>query len=177
VTVTIHRFSARRASDWRRPLVELLRDAVERGASVGFLPPLTPEEALAYWRGVEEALAKGHRELLVAERDGKVVGAVQLELAEQPNARHRAEVAKLLVHTQAQRQGIARELMREAEELARGHGRTLLVLDTREGDAAEQLYLRLGYVRAGAIPGYARSGAGRLETTVLFYRQLEPPAS
>jgi acetyltransferase len=177
VTVTIHRFSARRMGDWRKPLVELLRDAVEGGASVGFLAPLAPEEALAYWRGVEDELAKGHRELLVAERDGKVVGAVQLELAEQPNARHRAGVAQLLVHSQAQRQGIARALMREAEELARGHGRMLLVLDTRAGDAAEQLYLRLGYVRAGAIPGYVRSGAGRLEATVVFYRQLESPAT
>lgn len=176
MTVQIHRCSARRAGEQRKALVALLLDAVASDASVSFAP-LLPEAAEGYWEGVETELAHGHRELLLAERDGVVVGAVQLELAAQPNARHRAEVAQLLVHASARRQGIGRTLMREVEELARSHGRTLLVLDTREGDAAEQLYLALGYLRAGRIPGYARSSSGALEATVLFYRELVPPSA
>jgi acetyltransferase len=177
VTVQIQRCSARRAAEQRKALVALLLDAVASDASVSFLAPLLPEVAEGYWEGVETELAHGHRELLLAERDGVVVGAVQLELAAQPNARHRALVAQLLVHASARRQGIGRTLMREVEELAKSHGRTLLVLDTREGDAAEQLYLALGYLRAGRIPGYARSSSGALEATVLFYRELGPPSA
>jgi acetyltransferase len=172
MTVRIQRFSARRLGEQRQGLVGLLVDTVDAGAAVGFLAPLPQEVAESYWRDVERELGHGHRELLVAERDGAVVGAVQLELAEQPNARHRAAVAKLLVHSSAQRQGIARTLMREVEELARSHGRTLLVLDTREGEAGEALYLSLGYIRAGRIPGYARSSSGGRHATVLFYREL-----
>ena len=174
MTLRIMRCSARRAEELREPLIELLRDAVDSAGSVGFLPPLEPDEARAYWRSVEGALGSGHRELLVAEVDGAVVGAVQLELAWQPNGRHRAEVMKLLVRTTARRRGIGGALMREVEDLARGHGRTLLVLDTLAGDGGEQLYPRLGYVRVGAIPGYARTPRG-LEATVVFYKVL--PAS
>jgi acetyltransferase len=174
MTVQIQRCSARRAAEQRKALGALLVDAVASGASVSFLAPLLPEEAERHWEEVEKALAHGHRELLLAERDGVVVGAVQLELASQPNARHRALVSELLVLASARRQGIGRTLLREVEELAKSHGRTLLVLDTREGDGAEQLYRRLGYLQAGRIPGYARGLAGTLEATLLFYRVLEP---
>ena len=70
-------------------------------------------------------------------------------------------------------QGIGRRLMEAVEAAAREAGRTLLVLDTRQGDVAEGLYARHGYVRAGAIPMYARSADGTLDATVIFYRLLE----
>jgi len=174
MTVRIQRCSARRVREQRKALGELLIDVVGAGASVGFLPPLSPEVAESYWESVEKGLAEGHRELLLAERDGVLTGTVQLELAVKPNARHRAEVTKLLVHVSARRQGIGRLLMAEVEELARSHGRTLLVLDTREGDPAEELYLKLGYVRSGRIPAYARNASGTLDATLIFYRLLEP---
>jgi acetyltransferase len=173
MTVQLVRCSARRLAEQKRPLVQLLVDVVADGASVGFLPPLPQEEAAAYWVDVEAELAHGHRELLLAEKDGLVVGTVQLELARKPNARHRAEVTKLLVHPTARRQGVARLLLQEVEQLARSHGRTLLHLDTREGDAAEQLYVSHGYRRVGRIPDYVRNEHGKLEATVVYYRVLE----
>jgi len=42
--------------------------------------------------------------------------------------------------------------MRQLHDLARQHGRTLLVLDTRQGDPSELLYRKLRYARAGVIP-------------------------
>jgi acetyltransferase len=174
MAVRIQRCSARRVLEQRQALAELLVGVVDAGASVGFLPPLSSEEAVRYWESVEAALAEGHRELLIAERDGALVGTVQLDLATKPNARHRAEVMKLLVHVSARRQGIGRTLMREVEGLARSHGRTLLVLDTRELEGTEQLYQELGYVQGGRIPSYARNGAGTLDATLIFYRVLEP---
>ncbi len=173
MTVRIQRCSARRLAEQRQGLVALLLDAAASGADVG---PLAPVAAEHYWEGVESELSHGHKELLLAERDGEVVGAVQLELAAQPNARHRAEVAQLFVRGTARRQGIGRTLMAEVEELAKGHGRTLLVLDAREGDAAEAFYRRLGYLEAGRIPGYARSLSGTLDASVILYRVLERPA-
>jgi acetyltransferase len=173
MAVHIQRCSARRVAEQRKALVELLADAVNSGASVGFLSPLVPEEADVYWRSVEEALASGQRELLLAEADGVLVGTVQLSFATLPTARHRAEVLKLLVRTSARRKGVGTMLMREAEELAKSHGRTLLVLDTRDGDAGEPLYLGLGYVRVGRVPGYAKTEGGTFDATVFYYRMLE----
>ena len=161
------------AREREQALVDLLIDAVDSGASVGFLPPLAPAEAADYWREVFVALETSNRILLVAEDDARqIAGAVQLDLATRANALHRAEVMKLFVHRVYRRRGIARDLMSELEIAAREHGRTLLVLATREGDPSEQLYLGLGYIRAGAIPRYARSAGGELHTTVFLYKEL-----
>lgn len=153
-------------------LAALLIDAVESGASVGFLPPLTEAEAAQYWGKVVEALRGGARILLVAERDGRMDGSVQLDLETRENGRHRAEMMKLFVHRRARRLGLATVLIAEAEDCARAAGRTLLLADTRQGGEAERLVAKLGWVRWGEVPRYARSANGHLHTTVFFYREL-----
>jgi acetyltransferase len=170
--VQIHAVTPNEFDSLRDQLIQLLIDSVASGASVGFLPPLSGVDADTYWRTVETAIAMPHRILLVALDDAQVLGSVQLELPDKPNASHRAEVMKLMVHTRARGHGIGRALISRIEDHARGRERMLLVLDTRDGDVAEQLYLRLGYVRAGAIPRYARSANGELHTTVFMYREL-----
>jgi ribosomal protein S18 acetylase RimI-like enzyme len=152
-------------------LVSLLQDAVDTGASVGFLLPLTTEEAHSYWQEVILAIQKQSRILLVARREKAIVGTVQLDLVTQPNGIHRAEVQKLLVHRCARRHGLGRALMIAVEAAAREAGRSLLVLDTREGDPAEKLYLSLGYTKFGIVPQYARSPNGSsLDASVFYYR-------
>jgi ribosomal protein S18 acetylase RimI-like enzyme len=146
----------------------LLVDVVAQGASVGFLNPLTPADAKSYWSSVVQP----HVTLLVAEQGGRLVGTAQLHAAQQANARHRAEVCKLMVHPAAQRRGIARALMEKLEQAARAGGRSLLVLDTRSGDVSSDLYRSMGYVEVGRIPRYARSSSGQLDSTVLFYKEL-----
>lgn len=155
-------------------LVEALREAVEDGASVGFLPPLGVDEARRYWEGVIGALREGSRVLLVARsaNDGVLLGTVQLDLAMRANGRHRAEVSRLLVRRAAQRRGVARTLMAALEDEARRIGRTTLVLDTRQGDPSERLYQSMGWQVVGAIPQYARSADGSLAATVLYYKLL-----
>jgi ribosomal protein S18 acetylase RimI-like enzyme len=170
--VSIELLTARNDRETLDGLVELLRDAVDSGASVGFLPPLSREAAAEYWLSMLADVDAGHRLLLVAVEGTKLVGSVQLELARKPNAVHRAEVQRLLVLRSARRQGIGERLMRELHELARQHGRTLLVLDTRAGDPSELLYQKLGYTMAGMIPGYARSSSGSLDATAFYFRRL-----
>jgi acetyltransferase len=109
---------------------------------------------------------------LIATRDGELAGTVQLDLASRPNGRHRAEVAKLLVHTAHHRQGVGRALMQAVETEAARALRTTLVLDTRQGDRSQSLYASLGYIRAGTILQYARSADGTLHTTVFMYKLL-----
>jgi hypothetical protein len=65
-----------------------------------------------------------------------------------------------------------RALMSAVEAVAREAERSLLVLDTREGDPAETLYLALGYIKYGTVPQYARSADGSLDDCVFFYRIL-----
>jgi acetyltransferase len=159
----------------RTALVDLLRDAVDSGASIGFLPPMSEVEAGAYWETVASVVGDGSRVVLAAhDAELGLVGSAQLDLAMRENARHRAEVSKVMVHRRARRRGVGRALMLALEDTARRLGRTTLILDTRQGDPSEALYRGLGWRFAGAIPAYARSATGALDATAYYYKLLDP---
>ena len=159
---------------FRSRLCEILIDAVHDGGGVGFLEPLAPDDADAYWRKVQRAVAEGRCILLVASTaDGDVVGTVQLDVDTFPNQPHRATVCKLLVHTSARRRGIGEALMAELERVALDAGRWMLTLDTAT-DAAVRLYERMGWTFAGLLPRYAMNPDGTLTDTALYWKQLRP---
>ncbi len=153
-------------------LCQLLQNVVDDGASIGFHLPLAYTEAQAYWEGILPGIEQGIRLLLVDTEGDQLRGLVQLALEPRANGRHRAEVQKLMVNTACRRKGIARQLMLELESRAREHNRTLLVLDTRQGDASESLYQSEDYTQAGVIPLYCSNERGDLEATVLYYKIL-----
>jgi ribosomal protein S18 acetylase RimI-like enzyme len=149
-------------------LSDLLIKVVHNGASIGFLPPLKKDDADAYWR----SCAAPEIIFLAAKIEGKIAGTVQLHLCTKPNGTHRAEVAKLMTHPSHRQKGIARHLMKEIEKRAKQEGKTLLVLDTREGDPSNLLYQSIGYIEAGRIPNFAQSETGTLDTTILYYKNI-----
>lgn len=153
-------------------LAETLDLAVGQGASIGFIPPFGHADALAFWQKLIPVFTAGERRLLVVRLNNKIVGTVQLAVSQPANGAHRAEVNKLMVHPDARRLGIARSLMIAVEEVARSAGKTLLVLDTIAGGAAEGLYASLSYQILGRIPQYARSTSGELEATTVMFKIL-----
>jgi len=170
--LAVEALDAAASASAERRLTEILVASVGAGASVSFLPPLSPETARAYWRKVSADVAAGARLLLAAWADGILAGTVMLDLGMPQNQPHRAEVQKLLVHPDFRRRGIARALVERAEQAASRIGRRLLTLDTRAGDAAEPLYRSLGWTEAGRIPGYALDADGTARDTVFFYKQV-----
>jgi ribosomal protein S18 acetylase RimI-like enzyme len=169
---TIEAWSADRVVEEIGALIALLTDVVDAGASIGFMQPLAAEEARGYWQKVATDVGAGLRVLLVAHDNGVLLGSAQLGLEPRPNGAHRAEVQKVMVHTAARRRGLGRALMAVLESEARAHLRSLLVLDTREGDAAEGLYQGFGYTRVGVIPRYALNTNGQRDGTVIYYKEL-----
>lgn len=149
-------------------LSELLIQVVEDDASIGFLPPLQLSDANKYWLNVLNPEVF----LYVAKINNQIVGSVQLQLCTKLNGGHRAEIAKLMTHPNYRRNGIGRSLMNKAEERAKKEGRSLLVLDTREGDPSNLLYSSIGYIQAGKIPYYAKSANGELHSTVIYYKSF-----
>lgn len=170
MTITVRRLHA--VSDAElKGLADVLVDCVAGGASVSFMQPFGRDDALAFWRRVADGVARGERILLVAEDGQGLVGTVQLVVDQPPNQPHRADLAKMLVHRRARRQGVGAALMRAAEDAAREAGKTLLVLDTASAEA-ERLYERSGWQRVGTVPGYALLPGGGLCHTTFFYRSL-----
>ena len=157
-------------------LTDLLDAVVADGASIGWVDPPGRDEATAYWRGT----LRPDNHLLLAELSGpaggcgRVVGTAQLSPATRANSLHRAEVNKLLVHPAHHRRGIGRALLTEIERLAVELGRSMLYLDTREGDGSNHLYRAAGWTEAGKIPNWCTGADGGLAATVFYYKLLGP---
>ncbi len=172
--VTIRQLTPQEARDRIGALSAVLIDCVEGGASVSFMLPLTQDRADAFWQGVADGVAAGERILLVAQDPStdRIVGTVQVVLKQPENQPHRADIAKMLVHSGARRQGVGAALMRAAEAAAARAGKTVLVLDTVTGGEAERLYERVGWVKSGVIPNYALWPKGGFCDTTVFYKQI-----
>jgi GNAT superfamily N-acetyltransferase len=166
----IRRLAMPEAREAASALAEVLVDCVAGGASVSFMAGLTQDEALAFWHG--QADADDGRAILVAEDGAGIFGVVQVIPAWPPNQPHRADISKMLVHRRSRRQGAAEALLEAAEKAALDMNRTMLVLDTVTGGAAERLYEKRGWTRVGVIPDFALMPDGELCATTVFYKAL-----
>ncbi|MBP0573902.1 hypothetical protein J8J27_24705, partial [Mycobacterium tuberculosis] len=75
-------------------LADILKACVDGGAGVHFLAPLAIERAREFWCDTEPAIRSGARRLYYAEKNGRVLGTVQLVLGQPDNGPHRAEVSQ-----------------------------------------------------------------------------------
>jgi ribosomal protein S18 acetylase RimI-like enzyme len=153
-------------------LTQLLIDCVDAGAGVHFLKPVRVADADAYWQQLHPRLVNGGLSGFFATDRDRLLGCVFLILDTPQNGPHRCEVTKLLVHPQARRTGLGKQLMLALEAEARAHHRNLIVLDTATGDAAERLYADLGFQTAGIIPDYWLDETRTLQPTTVMFRRL-----
>jgi ribosomal protein S18 acetylase RimI-like enzyme len=154
-------------------LAEVLVDGVDSGASLGFLAPFDHDAAAHWWRSLAPAVAAGN--LLVwtsRSADGHLDGTISLVLEPKPNSAYRASVVKLIVHRRARGQGLGRRLLTTAEEAAAVMGRTLVMLDTETGSAADFLYEAAGWTRYGIVPEYAADPAGTPRDCSFYFKRL-----
>ena len=171
--MTIERLTPPVAESDIRSLAGLLVDAVESGAAVSFLAPLTLERAEGWWREIFSASTTRAIVLVARDHEG-IVGSVQLHPAWAPNQPQRAEITKLLVHRRGRRAGLGERLMSAIESAAREAGFGLLTLDAKRGEAAERLYRRRGWIHAGTIPRFALDPDGTTpHDAVIFYKELD----
>ena len=155
-------------------LADLLVDAVDGGAGVNFMAGLAAAEAAAWWAERGRQVADGTiTPFVVRDRsNGRIVGSTLLIRMRNPNAPHRAEIAKVLVHRSVRRRGLGRALMAAAEVHARADGRWLLVLDTFSGSEAETLYRTTGWQELGTLPNHSYHPDGALGSAVYFWKDL-----
>lgn len=155
-------------------LAGLLVDAVDSGAAVSFVAPLSIDHAREWWTRMFSSIHPRGVVLVARDSHDEIVGTVQLQPAWAPNQPHRAEVCKLIVHRRCGRAGLGRRLMEAVEQAGRENGFSLLTLDARAGGTADILYAKLGWTRVGIIPRYAIDPDGKgLHDTVIYYKELK----
>ena len=159
-------------------LVDLLQDAVQSGASVGFLSPLSTAEARNFWMAVLEDVARGERVVLLASENRTVLGCAQLLLTSRINARHRAEVQKLLVHSQHQRRGSGARVAPGDRKDRRAEGALPAARRCPRRRAGRAIVFARGLQQGRArFPRYQRGPDGHFDSTVIFFRNLDARSS
>ncbi len=156
-------------------LAALVLDAVAEGASLGYMAGTPAAVVEADWRAL--AAAGDGRIVFVAEDPQGLCGVVVLVPAGAAFQRHRAEIAKLVVHRRARRRGVAAALLQRAEAEALRLQRTVLSLRTRAGSDAELLYRRLGWQRVGLLPDDSLRPDGWLCDAALYAKRLHAGAA
>jgi len=169
---SVRRLSPADLEDQVDELAQLLIDVVNDGFPMGFLAPLAPATACAYWLSLRSELQSGARLLLVARNREGMVGTGQLALSPWSNSPHRAELQKIMVNGAARGVGVGRALIEALHDAAWQRGRSLLVLNTRHGERAQALYRSLGYREAGVIPGWTIGSGGERYDHATLYLQL-----
>ena len=179
--IEVRALKAHELSGYEPQLAEMLKATVDEGGAVGFVQPLSLDQAAAFWRElVFPEVEHGTRLLFVAVMTSdpagtleELAGTVQLMLGLPANQPHRCEVAKMMVHPRWRQRGIASALMQGLESAAQEADKWLITLDTRTGDAAERLYRSFGFEPAGIIPDYALDPDQRnLHATTYMYKRL-----
>ena len=99
-----------------------------------------------------EAMEKEHyNKYLLAERDGKIVGSLQLALMPSlsRNGAKRAIIESVRVRSDVRGQNVGTALMKEAIRLSRENGCKLIQLDSdKRRSRAHLFYRRLGFVQS-----------------------------
>lgn len=153
-------------------LAEAATAAILDGGGFGWIKPPKAAVVEQYYRGV---LLVPERELIVGRMDGTIYGSAQLQ---KPSRNNEAQAfAVQLMHQfvapYARGHGLARMILRKAEERARALGFTVLNLDVRDTQkGAISLYESEGFVRWGTHPAYARV-KGAIVPGHFYYKLLK----
>ncbi|KAF7558734.1 hypothetical protein G7046_g5429 [Stylonectria norvegica] len=148
-----------------------------------FLPPLSHEKLLAWWKERIAEANDGRRVIFLLlnpnesepaspPKGSDLMGVAMLSMPYSETGAFRGVVEKVLVHQSFRGRGGARTLMVALEAEAISRGRTIITLDTETGSIAEQVYKKFGYVELGKIPKYGLSPAGEMRDGTFFYKQL-----
>lgn len=154
-------------------LCEATNAAIIEGGGFGWVQSQDRAALARHFRGV---LLVPDRMLFLARLDGTVVGSAQLVRPPRNNEAQAfaAQLTHAYIAPYARGFGLAQRLVGRVEEHAAAMGFRVLNLDVRETqDSAIKLFERLGYVRWGTHPAYARVD-GRTVAGHSYYKLLEP---
>ncbi len=153
-------------------LAFVLHNCVQNGASISYVLPFSLVDAKQALLDIALEFETCSAKFIFGFYKGRALGMVALKPSTQPNQPHRADVAKLLVRSDARRIGLGRLMMTHLEDHARKNGCPLLCLDTQTGSEAEAFYIKLDWNKAGIIPDFALLPNGEYCDTTLFWKNL-----
>jgi hypothetical protein len=151
-----------------RQIVSLMNRALEEETTIGFPGPMDSETGRRIMHKLNREVRAGSRHVLIAEKDGVIVGQLVLTPNATPNHHHMVELTRGTIDPSFRGGGLAllafREVVGKCEEL----GRELICLDVRAGSRAAVWWQHFGFKSYGLLPDYSRVGNKRFQGTYLY---------
>ena len=154
-----------RAQREKNAVPEVRKMTMEDGAAVAEMEHQLFPDAWSE-KSVLETLAQPNAICLMAEKAGRAAGYLLAY-----TAADEAEIARIAVAKEMQRQGVARALLKELEVIGRSGGIRKILLDVRAGNAAARaLYVKAGFAEDGIRQRFYENPT---EDAILMSRPVE----
>jgi L-amino acid N-acyltransferase YncA len=139
----------------------LMNRVLKRETTIGFPGPLDPTSGSILISQLDADLRAGRRHVLIAEKDGMIVGQVILTPHHLPNCKHLVELSRGIIDPAYRGAGLTlnafRQIALKCEEL----NSEVIYLDVRAGTLVAELWKSFGFVPFGRMPDYARVNGQR----------------
>jgi ribosomal protein S18 acetylase RimI-like enzyme len=147
-----------------RDVMNLVADLVSAGAALGWVDPPSTAEVGDLLMAVAADIEFGDAALVLARADGSVVGFGYWRRYARPTHHPHANIERVAVRADKQRQGLGRALTTALLDEAGVADVEQLTLDLRADNvAAMALYESLGFRVYGRLPDFVAVGAARYE--------------
>jgi GNAT superfamily N-acetyltransferase len=137
-------------------ILRLMNRTLEEETTIGFPGPIEEDTGQALMRQLHADVESGRRHVLVAEKDGQIVGQLILTPNSVPNHHHMAELTRGTIDRSFRGGGLAlrafEEVVKKCEEL----GREVICLDVRAGTMAAMWWQHFGFKPFGLLSDYSR---------------------
>jgi GNAT superfamily N-acetyltransferase len=146
----------------RDGILQLWSDVSNAGGSVGFVPPVTPDDIRPELVKHFVGMAEGRTRLLVGlDESGEVAATAFFSFNTHRLMQHWVWLYTVMVHPRHQGKGYGRDLLAATEDAARGFdGIDAVRLTCRGGNGLERFYGSCGYKEVGRVPGAIRVAPG-----------------
>ncbi|MFD8645310.1 GNAT family N-acetyltransferase [Streptomyces zaomyceticus] len=149
----------------RDGVLSLWADVTNAGGSVGFVPPVTPDEIRPALLKHLVAMTEGRTRLLVGrDEDGGIAATAFFTFNTHPLMTHWVWLYTVMVDPGRQGGGYGRDLMAAAEHTARTaegfEAIEAIRLTCRGGTGVDGFYAKCGYKEVGRVPGAIRVAPG-----------------
>ena len=152
-------------------LCNITEQAIKAGGGFGWLKSPPRETLNKYWKGL---VIIQNRILIVGRLNNAIAGALQLGL-QPPNNEAQKNIININSHfvaPWARGYGLAKNMIDQAEVIARKNNSTCIQIDIRETqEAAIQLFKSKGYKKWGSNPNYA-TVEGKTINGLYFYKNI-----
>ena len=139
-------------------LLQLMNRTLKEETTIGFPGPIDQALGHSLMQQLGEDVAAGKRHVLVAEKDGLIVGQLILTPNSSPNHRHIVELTRGTIDHSFRGGGLSLRAFQEVAKKCDELGREVICLDVRAGTLAAMWWQHFGFKPYGLLNDYSRVG-------------------